>query len=129
MRRWAARNGQDAGKVGLVLAESLALRIIKDLSNNDKHGHPPRDGGHSRTAPRLAEVTRVLRLTTGAETGSGVVVTLGRMGVPVISGSGSAAAVITARVVDKEGNNLGDLFEIQQQGIQAWESLLQDFGV
>jgi len=41
------------------------------------------------------------------------------MGVPVISGSGSAAAVITARVVDKEGNNLGDLFEIQQQGIQA----------
>jgi len=55
--------------------------------------------------------------------------TLGPGGIPVISGDGSAKAIITADVVDKDGHPLGDLFEIEERCIKAWESLLVEFGL
>jgi hypothetical protein len=129
LRRWAACNGQDKTKVDATFTGSRALQIIKDLSNNDRHGYPPRGRTNSGLAPRLTELGRVMQMTTKERAGSSVVMTLGPDGMPKVSGSGTARAVITGNVVDKDGNNLGDLLEIEQQAVQAWEALLEDFGV
>src|SRR5262245_58011615 len=37
LKRWAEANGKDAAKVDAAFNGTLELRILKDLSNNDRH--------------------------------------------------------------------------------------------
>lgn len=129
LRGWTRRNGKDVAKLVATFDGSLSLRIIQDLSNNDKHGYPPRDGGHAGMLPRIEDIGRVMKLSPGASAGSAIMMVMGARGQPIISGSGSARVVVTGEVVDKDGKIIGDLFDIEQQAIQAWENLLADFGV
>ena len=131
LRRWARQNGTDPAKIDQAIGASNALKIIIDLSNNDKHGYPPRDGGHSGVAPQVLDINRLMRLTTGGTTGSSVAITLDASGTPRVvgSGSGSARAVITGDVLDKDGNRLGDLYEIELAAVGDWETLMTDLGV
>jgi hypothetical protein len=129
LARWAARNGKDKTKVATAFDKSFDLQIIKDLWNNYKHGHPPRNSGHSKRTPKLVSVGRHMKLTTQGKAGSFVVMTLDAAGAPKIGGDGSACAVITGDVVDGSGAKIGDLFEIEERAIQAWEALLLDYGV
>ena len=129
LRRWAAHNGQDKNKVDETVNQSFALQIIKDLSNNDKHGYPPRDGGRSGISPKLVGINRVFQLTTKPEVGAYMAMTLGHDGTPKVSGSGSAKAVITGDVVDRSNNRIGDLHEIAIEAVEAWEQLLNDFNL
>lgn len=64
LRRWAHHNGHNKARVDDAFTASAALKIVKDLSNNDKHG-PPRDGGHSGVAPRLADGTFAAPVNVG----------------------------------------------------------------
>jgi hypothetical protein len=129
LRKWAAHNGQDINKVDKAVSRSLALQIIKDLSNNDKHGYPPRDGGHSKRCPRLVDISRVLQLATKPRAGSTVCVTLNQTGTPQATGSGSAKAIITGEIVDKDNNRIGDLHQVGTEAVEAWEHLLDDLGI
>lgn len=129
LRRWASQNGHDKRKVDQTFNGCLALQIAQDLSNNDKHGYPPRDSGHSSKCPRLVEVNRVMRLQTQAKKGSFIGMTLGANGIPIFVGDGTATAVVTGDVVDKANERIGDLYEITKQAVQAWEGLLTEFGL
>jgi hypothetical protein len=129
LRRWAANNGMDEKKVDATVNGSLPLQLIKDLSNNDKHGYPPRRGGRSGAAPQLVNLGRRMRLTPGPEAGSKIMMTFAPDGTPRISGSGVAYAVLTGDVVDRDGEPMGDLWEIEQNAVKAWEALLADFGI
>lgn len=129
LRRWAAHNGHDKTKVDQAFNGSLELQIVKDLSNNDRHPYPPRDGGHSKRSPKLVEINRVMQLQTQAKKGSMIAMTIGAGGVPKFIGDGTAKAVVTGNVVDKDGNRIGDLYEIVNKAVKAWEALLVDFGL
>jgi len=126
--RWARKNDQDPKRVDQIVEASMPLQIVKDLSNNDKHGYPPRDGGYSGKAPRIAEVKRVLKLTTASKAGSfvGVIFTLGG---PKKVGNGMSAIVITGQVVDAGGSILGDLYDICLDALSSWEIELKALGV
>jgi hypothetical protein len=127
--RWAAKNGKEPSRVMAAFAASRHLQIIQDLANNDKHGYPPRDGGRSGLLPRVTGIGRVMQLKPQAKAGSAVAMVMGRGGEPVILGDGSACAVVTGEVIDKKGKPVGDLFDIEEQAVQAWEQLLREFGV
>jgi len=131
LRRWARQNGTDPATIDQAIAASNALNIIIDLSNNDKHGYPPRDGGNSGVAPQVSGIDRVMRLSTGGEAGSSIAMTFNNDGTPriVSRGSGSAKAVITGDVIDKDGNKLGDLDKFDHEAVEALEKLLADLGV
>lgn len=129
LNRWAGINGKDKTKIQATFGASQPLKLIQDLSNNDKHGYPPRDGGYSGLAPKLIKVGRVMRMTTRAKAGSSVVMTFGPGGVPQISGDGTACAVITGEIVDKDGKAIGDLFEFEKTALTAWESLLSEYDI
>jgi len=129
LRKWAAHNGQDKNQVDEAVSRSLPLRIIKDLSNNDKHGYPPRDGGRSEKCPRLVDINRVLELTTKPEAGSAICVTLSHSGTPQATGSGSAKAIITGEIVDKDNNRIDDLHHVAAEAVEAWEHLLDHLGI
>lgn len=128
LKRWVENNGEDAGKVDAAFAGSLELRILKDLSNNDRHGPPDRPG-NSMLWPWLQEINRVMRLAPRPVKGSVVALTIGPDGRPKVLGDGSASVVITGQVVDKDGKVLGDLFSMELKAVQAWETLLAEYGV
>lgn len=128
LKRWAERHGKDAGKVDAAFAGSLELRILKDLSNNDRHGPPDRPG-NSKLWPWLQEINRVMRLSTQPVKGSAVAMTIGPGGRPLVLGDGSASVVITGQVVDKDGKVLGDLFEMERKAVQVWEMRLAEYGI
>jgi hypothetical protein len=130
LRRWAGKNGRDPKDVDKTIAGSAALQIIIDLSNNDKHGYPPRDGGHSKKSPKLAEVKRVLKISTGPGPGSSVAIVLTPSGPKQTTcGGGSAQVIVTGRVVDGNGAPLGDLYKLGNEALKAWEQQLQAFGI
>lgn len=129
LRRWAANNGHDETKVDQTVGNSFDLQIIKDLSNNDKHGYPPRKRSHSGKYPQLMNINRVMQLQTQAKKGSTSGMTLGAGGVPKFFGDGTAKAIITGDVVDKDNNRIGDLHKIATKAVEAWEQLLADFGL
>jgi hypothetical protein len=122
LRRWAKDNGHDKAKVDQTFKNSLELQIIKDLSNNEKHGYPPRNGGESKKCPQLVDITRVMQLQNQA-------MTLGADGGPKFFGKGTHKAVITGNVVDNNNNYIGDLHEIITKAVEAWGKLLADFGL
>ncbi len=127
--RWAAHNGHDKTKVDQTVDNSLDIQIVIDLSNNDKHGYPPRDGGHSGKCPQLVDINRVMKLQTQAKKYSTIGMTLGADGVPKFFGDGTAKAIITGDVVDNDKNHIGDWYEIVTKAVEAWEQLVTDFGL
>ncbi|MDA0988718.1 MAG: hypothetical protein O2783_06260 [Chloroflexi bacterium] len=131
LRRWAQLNGKDPKRVDKAARAADSLKIIKDLSNSDKHPYPTRDWGHSRLAPSVLNIRRLMRLSTGGEAGSSVAMTFGSGGIPKIMsrGSGSANAVITGEVNDKDGNRLGDLYEIELEAVAVLEKVIAELGM
>jgi hypothetical protein len=126
LRRWAKENGKDEGRVNAAFDNSLELRILKDLSNNDRHG-PPDKPGNSKFWPWLREINRVMQLRPAA--GKGMAFFLSAGGKANVAGDGSASVVITGQVVDKDGKILGDLFSMEQKAVEVWEKLLAEYGI
>jgi len=129
LRRWAAKNGHNPSRIDQAISHSVPLQIITDLSNNDKHGYPPRNAGHSGKAPQVAEITRVLCLTTAAEAGSSVMVILTPSGPKQFSGSGSTNVAASGQVVDGYGTVIGDLYDLEVEALKGWEQELKDLGI
>lgn len=129
LKRWAKSNHHNKTKVDETFKDSLDLKIVKDLSNNDKHGYPPRDNGYSGKCPKLININRVMKMQTQPKTGSTVVMTLRADGTPKIFGDSTAKAIITGDVVDKTSKLIGELHDIAIKALEAWRKLLLDFGL
>jgi len=129
LKKWADQNGQDKTKVDNVFNSSLALRIIKDLSNYEKHAYPLRDGGHSGKSPRVNEFRRIMQMTPKPEKGSFVALTFTPQGLPKVLGDGKAKVIVSGDILDKDGNNIGDFHKTALEAIEAWESVLSNYGV
>lgn len=102
--------------------------LIHDLWNRDKHA----DLRQSRTGlfPEIRNISRSARLTTQAQAGSWVAMTLDpRTGQLKTHGDGKVEIVIDADVVDANGARIGDLLEIAEQAVAAWESALAAAGI
>ncbi len=127
LRRWAVRNSKDETLVDSVFKNSGHLQIIKDLSNNEKHGYPPRNNGYSGKAPRLENINRICKLTTSPKKGASIALTIDAQGRSKILGSGRAAVIITGDIFDKNNNRIGDLHDTALAAINSWEMLLKDF--
>ena len=129
LRGWAERNGKDKTKVKVAFKGSQELKIIKDLSNNDRHGYDPKRRGNSGKSPRIDNINTIMRMTTKPEKGSFTGLTLNRQGVPKIIGDGNAKVIITGDILDRDGNKIGDLYETLLKAISDWEKVLREFGV
>jgi hypothetical protein len=132
LQKWVVTNGKDKKRVDEAIDRSPALLIIRDLSNNNKHGYPPSNGrGYSGKAPRLGKIDRSLQLAPGATAGSVEITMFDLDGTPKVSspGSDTLRAITTGEVFDKDNNRIGDLNEIAAEAVQAWEQLLEEFGI
>jgi hypothetical protein len=102
--------------------------LIHDLWNRDKHF----DLKQSRTGqfPEIRNISRSARLTTQAQAGSFVAMTIDpRAGQLKTHGDGKVELVIDADVVDLNGARIGALLEIGERAVGAWEAALAAVGV
>jgi hypothetical protein len=129
LKRLACRNERDKKKIDEMIKESMELRIIMDLSNNEKHGYPPRNGGDSGRCPQLVKINCVMRLKTRGQKGSKSGMVQGPNGIPKFFGDGTTKAVVTGEVVDKDNNPIGDLYDIATKAMEVWEKILNKFDV
>jgi hypothetical protein len=129
LKKWADQNGKDKTKVYDAFKNSLALRIIKDLSNNDRHGYDPKKRGNSGKSPRVDNINTVMQMTPKPEKGSSISLTFNRQDIPRIVGSGTAKVIITGDILDRDGNKIGDLHKTVLEAVKVWESVLDDFDV
>ena len=131
LRKWAANNSKDKTKVDSAFKVSQVLKVIQDLSDNDKHGYPPRDGGFSGKSPRVEKFERVMSMSTKGGKESFISLTFNRQGVPQVSksGTGEAKVIITGDILDRDGNKIGDLHETLLKAIKDWGKVLTEFDV
>lgn len=97
--------------------------IVHDLWNLDKHAElnrPPR----SALSPRLLYPPHSSIVVKGES---------GMVNIPVVGGpiqvKGEASLRIVASVVDKDGNPLGELEDICEKAIVAWEAEFKKVGL
>lgn len=89
LRRWFKQNSYDQNIVDISFKNSLELKIIEDLWNNDKHGYPPRNGGYSGKSPRIVNIERFLRAETKPEKDASVRVLFSLTKNAEVSGKGT----------------------------------------
>jgi len=129
LEQWAHHNNKDKGVVDKIFKASKELKIIHDLWNNDKHGYPPRQPSKSGLCPRADKFNRVLQMVTKAEEGSSMCLTFNRQGAQQIKGAGAAKVIITGDILDKDGNKVGDFYSTVSKALEAWERVLDIFGI
>lgn len=130
LQRWASHNGKSTEYVSHTFRASRSLQIVHDLWNVEKHGYPmPHGRDRSKIAPRLVDISSVMRLSTLPKKGSWITMRMGKRGTPVTSGDGTARAVVTAEVVDRYGSKVGDVDELLSAAVHEIEKILFDFGL
>lgn len=130
LRKWAEKDDAKRVTIRSSLQSCRPFLILRDLSNADKHGYPPRDGGKSKVAPRLIDVRRTLQISTGAEEGSWAGVVYTPEGPKLEQGGGGTAeVVITGAVVDGKGEQIGDFRDLALEAVQCIEALLGNLGI
>jgi hypothetical protein len=129
IKKWARESGKDPARVEEIFEGSLALKLIQDLSDKDKHAYPKRDGGYSKKDPTIRDLRKSFRMKTGAEKGSKVSMTFNSDGSPHLTGNGTGLVITTGDVIDKDSKRIGDLLEIELDAVLAWESLLNEWEI
>jgi hypothetical protein len=127
LRRWAGQHGRDPARVDAVVRQSLELQVIIDLSNTDKHGYPPRDGGCSGRAPRLEKLDRGLVIAP-RQRGVPVEISFTDQGLLLPPEAVPGKVVVFGRVVDGNGAKIGEFQDLLERAIRVWESLLSELG-
>lgn len=134
LRCFAKKAGKNPDDVDATIEGSLDLAVLLDLNDSEKHGDGGRGPGKwSALRPRISGVTKALRFTGGTTPPS--------FKITLIPGErkfysdpqveGETAAVISADVVDENGNKIGDgdLIRMIEAGLKAFEQMLTMWGV
>ena len=124
LRGWAKRHGRNPNDVSAAADASVEMKVVRDLDDNEKHGGKPRDGGRSKSSPRIECLETPTRLTSSE--GRSVRLIFTPEGLKQV-GTGTVGAVITGRVVGGSGKLIGKLDEIQKAALSVWEKLLADW--
>jgi hypothetical protein len=132
LKKYLSDKGQDSKNVERFIDGSLALQVVIDIANREKHGYPSDRPSRSGRDPSLGAVGRSLRLETGAEKGSAAVYTIDpKMGKPKVmtTGGASGAVVFWGEVRDKNSALIGDILDFSEDALAGWERLFSSLGI
>lgn len=135
-KAWLTGNGRDSKKVDAFVKSELAVALVHDLANTDKHGKldaPPFSG----YMPSLAQVHRATTLkydpATGTYASSGTFTGPAfdaLTGKTLSTGSSSdVETVLASDIQDEYGNKVGELQKVLPDAIYKWEQFLVSNGL
>ena len=114
-----------------LINSNLAVALIHDLWNIDKHAElnkPPRSG-HT---PKLQDLRKSLAISTGTAAGDGAFFSMDPRTGKITTGTtggGSVQLALVAKIIDENGNILGDFTSICTQAVDEWAKALTSAGV
>ena len=135
-RSWLKNTGRDPRKVDNFVKSELAVALVHDLANTDKHGQldgPPFSG----CKPKLKKVNRATILKydplTGTYATEGKFITAGfNIQTGELIGTGASSnveVVLVSDIVDEAGNKVGELHKVLPDSIHKWEQFLSSEGL
>src|SRR3989344_1285084 len=114
--------GSDPEKVEEAITKSFHLQLILDLYNQEKHGSPLIKFRRSGKDPRIVKVSQALSVRSGGKSNTA------SFTIDPFSGQirteGDVVIVITAEIIDNQGQIICYLDELIKEGIKVWESLI-----
>lgn len=117
LKVWCKKNGKSFTGDDLI-DHNKDVGIIHDLWNLEKHGELKRS--RSGLWPKFARPPRTSLMFKGGPEPASVTIPMFQGG--VIQATGDASFRISTSVVDKDGENLGDLEDIALRAVAAWEA-------
>ena len=127
LKKWARQHGKDSGVIDKAVDASPELKMVVDLSNRDKHGGPPRDGGLSGLSPNLVRFRRGMTSVQPGQTVTTFTIFFGEA--PNVAFGEGAAVMTSADVVDLSGNVVGDAIALLNVAVGQWEQVLRECGL
>jgi hypothetical protein len=135
-KKWLARKGDDPAKVDAFIRSKLAVALVHDLANTDKHGeldYRPMSG-HK---PVLVKVDRAMALkydpATGKyETNGHFIGKAMNMDTGEVSGRATRSnteVVLISDINDENGSKIGELQGILPEAVFHWEQFLSTLGL
>lgn len=132
LKKYLSDKARDLKMVERFIDGSLALKILIDIANREKHGYPSDRPSRSGKDPCLGGVGRSLRLQTGTEENSSAVYTIDpKTGQPVVmtTGGASGAVVYWGEVRDKNSAVVGDILDFARDALEDWERLFSSLDI
>lgn len=135
-KKWFASKGDDPRAVDAFVKSELAVALVHDLANTDKHGQldrPPFSGYR----PKLVKVDRTMTLKYDPSTGT--YAASGQYTGPTfnfragqVRGQGTSfgmEVVLSSDIHDESGNKIGELQRVLPDAIYKWELFLTSNGL
>jgi hypothetical protein len=120
-KEWGKHNGVAYQEIANVRDNAREIRIIEDLHNSEKH--PAQRANQSGVSPKLTDLRQVLRVQGGVE-----LVFEGPGGLTA-RGKDVSLVVYGAILNSKTGTLVGDLHDVIDEALQAWEQFLRTKGL
>lgn len=124
LKTWCSKNGKPFTGEELINT-NREVAIVHDLWNLDKHAKL--DRSRSGLWPKLLEPAIASMVLKGQEDKQPTVA-IPVFGGPIQAKDGAALRIV-ATVVDKDGNFLGDLEDICEKAVAAWEAEFKKVGL
>jgi len=118
------QKGGDPQKIEDEINQDLPLQLILDLYNQEKHGYPLKITRRSGKDPRIVNISKAITTRPG-------VIATGFIRDP-ITGAGvtnNIAIVITADIVDNQGNLLCSLSDLISKSLNSWETIMTKYNL
>jgi hypothetical protein len=116
--------GGDPQDIENEINKDLPLQLILDLNNQDKHGYPLTETRRSKKDPKIVKITKALSIRPGVMatefirdpiTGAGV--------------TNNMAIIISAEVIDGDGNLLFYLKDLIKKSLNSWEEIISKYNL
>lgn len=120
LKAWCKRQNKPFAGDALI-DSNRDVAVVHDLWNVDKHAELNRPS-RSGLGPRLENPPRSTMVLKGepGKPSPSFVIPVGRGGAPIQTNAGASLRIV-ANVVDKDGNRIGDLMDICEKAVAAWE--------
>lgn len=117
------QQGGNSQKIEDEINQSLPLQIILDLHNQEKHGYPLTKK-RSKKDPKIINISKALSSMPGVRA-----TTFIRDPITGAGHTNNTAIVITAEVVDGQGNLIYYLNDLIDKSLNSWEVIIAKYNL
>jgi hypothetical protein len=126
LKNCLANTGYDPKEVENEIDNSLHLRVLIDLVNQEKHGYPLRKRNRSGKNPIIKNVEQVLTLRKNPKREAPLSISFSSDG--TVTSEGNSSIDIVADIFDENDNILFDLDELVETCYTKFEHIAKKYG-
>lgn len=119
-----SKKREDPQKIEDEINNSIELQLILDLNNQEKHGYPLTKTRRSNKDPKITNISKAISPKPNVKPTAFI-----RNPVTGAGYTNNMAIVITADVVDNQGNLLYDLSNLIDKSLSIWESIITKYNL